>query len=290
MLVNGRRDDNVAAADRGLHYGDGLFETLAVAHGRPQLWERHMRRLAIGCERLGLDSPAPSLLLKECRQVAAGRRRGVLKMILTRGIGGRGYRPPESAATTRVIAWYPPPVYPSDWWTRGVRVRHCRTRLGLNPMLAGIKHLNRLEQVLARQEWSDDGIAEGLMCDAGGRVIEGTMSNLFVILDDALWTPSLARCGVAGVMREAIMDAAKRLGMPVHCADIPVDRIAAAEALFLSNSLIGLLPVREIDGRALDLHPIPQGLRDAAADLGLFGAGGESGPEPASVNGPCTGC
>ena len=281
MRINSKPDDRVSAADRGLQYGDGLFETLAVSDGSPQLWQRHMRRLTEGCARLGIACPCLGQLSDECREEIGDRRRGVLKLILTRGVGGRGYAPPAAGAPTRIVAWYPAPDYPRQWWQHGVRVRFCSTRLGENPLLAGIKHLNRLEQVLARSEWSQGEIVEGLMLDQAGHVIEGTQSNVFVLKDEVLLTPALDRCGVAGVMREEVIAAARRLGMEFRVRCLTPSEVASADAMFLTNALLGMLPVREIDGLDLDVSAIPVKLRAALTGVGLYGeADAESSPVP----------
>lgn len=271
MLINGKPGDTVCALDRGLQYGDGLFETLAVAGGRPALWERHMRRLMSGCRRLGLPAPPRELLFSECRAVSAAGQRGVLKILLTRGAGGRGYRPASAAEPTRIVVFHPWPEYPQQWWRDGIRLRICVTRLGENPALAGLKHLNRLEQVLARAEWDDPGIAEGLMLDFSGQVVEGTMTNLFLLRDGALLTPDLGRCGVAGVMREVVMDVARERGIPVAESNLTLQELEQADALFMTNSVIGIWPVMALEGRRFDLDAIPDGLAAAmstAAGLG----------------------
>lgn len=248
MLVDGHSRDSVAVLDRGFQYGDGIFTTLRVVAGSPLFLDLHLQRLARDAGRLGLPEPDRALLTGEVRALIGDCRDGVLKIMLTRGIGGRGYRPPDSVAPTRVLALHPPVAYPPTHATAGVTVRYCHTRLGINPSLAGIKHLNRLEQVLARSEWSDPEVAEGIMLDAEGFVVEGTQSNLFLVRDGCLLTPRLDRCGIQGVMRTLVWQAADRLGLA--CQEtrlIPADLLAADE-VFLSNSVIGLWPVRELIG------------------------------------------
>ena len=192
-LIDGREAVAIDVRDRGLHYGDGLFETLAVAQGRPLLWRRHMQRLAAGCRRLRIPPPAAETLREEAERLCARLDRAVLKIMVTRGDGGRGYAPPPAAAGTRVLMTYPWPPYPERHRRDGVAVRVCAARLGASPGLVGLKHLNRLEQVMARAEWDDPSIAEGLMLDAAGHVIEGTMSNLFAVIGGRLVTPDLTQ-------------------------------------------------------------------------------------------------
>ncbi len=260
MLVNGERENRISANDRGFLYGDGLFETLAVIDGKTCLWRRHMARLQLGCERLGISMPDHEQLWVEAEQEIAGTGRGVLKIIVTRGQGGRGYRPPAAVNPTRVLQLTPWPDYPDAAWRQGITARICHTRLGTNPALAGIKHLNRLEQVLARAEWQDSAIAEGIMLDVDERVIEGTMSNLFMICGGCLVTPDLSRCGTAGVMRELIIEVAGRLALPVIIKDVYLDDLLQADALFFSNSLIGIWPVKSLQERSFSLQVIPPNL------------------------------
>ena len=262
-LINGIETSSIDARDRGFQYGDGLFETLRIRHGRPCLWSAHMARLAHGCERLGLPMPDEALLRDEVERLCCGEADGVLKIVLTRGNGGRGYRPPQDPTPTRLLARFPAPDHPPENRTRGVAVRICDTRMGHSPALAGLKHLNRLEQVLARAEWNDIGIAEGLMQDIEGNIIEGTMSNLFVVQAGVLRTPELSRCGVAGVMRAQVMAGAEALGIPVGEERLDLRDLAAADELFLSNSVIGIWPVRRLDSR--DYVPGPLTARLAAA-------------------------
>lgn len=256
MLIDGVPATSLPASDRGLHYGDGLFETLAVIDARPVLWSEHRARLEEGCRRLGIPVPPPDALDADVAALAEGQGRGVIKVIVTRGSGGRGYRPPAEPVARRVVSRHPWPDYPPQWFERGVRVRVCTTRLGRNPALAGLKHLNRLEQVLARAEWSDPDIAEGLMLDESGHVIEGTMSNVFCVADGVVRTPQLSACGVAGIMRAQLLGLAEQSGLATQEADLSLAALAGADEVFVCNSLIGLWPVRELDGRAMMPGPV----------------------------------
>ncbi|MGH8135795.1 MAG: aminodeoxychorismate lyase [Steroidobacteraceae bacterium] len=250
VLVNGRAGGQLDPMDRGLQYGDGLFETLAVRNGRARFMAAHLARLAEGARRLALPLPDPDRLTG---QIAAAwpKGRGVVKLILTRGPAGRGYRPPVVAEPTLIVAGFEWPNWPAAAWTEGIRLRYCRTRLGQNPALAGIKHLNRLEQVLARAEWDDDRIAEGLMLDSMGQVISGTQTNIFAVIAGRAVTPTLDQCGVAGVMRNALCGwAAAEGGKVVECSLRP-EELETATGIFVTNALIGAWPVRELEGRQL---------------------------------------
>ena len=241
--MDGRDSAQLPVDDRGLLYGDGLFETCVLRGGRLELWSRHLQRLAEGCRRLGIAAPAGERLNKELRQLCVGVGDGLVKLIITRGSGGRGYRPPSPATPRRLWQLFPLPDYPADYARCGVSVHRCETRLAHNPLLAGIKHLNRLEQVLARREWHDPALPEGLLQDPDGNYIEASMSNLFVVSDGRLLTPDLSRCGVAGVMRAELLDLASSAGIQAQIGNISRQQLDNADELFLSNAVIRLWPV-----------------------------------------------
>jgi 4-amino-4-deoxychorismate lyase len=246
-LVNGIPTDLIDIRDRGLAYGDGLFETLPLLDGRPCLWAGHLARLQLGCQRLGIPFADFDLLAAELGQLA-GAESGVGKVIITRGSSARGYAAPADLRPNRLIrfspGWSPPASI--DAIPR-IQARLCQTRLSINPQLAGIKHLNRLEQVLARQEWTDSQIAEGLLCDAEGFVVEGVASNLFIREGERLLTPLLDRCGVAGVMRAAVITTALELGIEVVEARFGPEHLLAADAAFVCNSVTGVRLISQID-------------------------------------------
>jgi len=247
-LVNGQVASVLSVMDRGLMYGDGLFETVAMKNGALRFWTLHANRLLEGCRRLSIPPPDTGRLHDEAIRACADSASAVVRITITRGPGLRGYRPAETTETTRIVQALPWPDY-SDRMTRdGVAVRWCRTRLALQPRLAGLKHLNRLEQVLARAEWQDE-YAEGLMQDMSGRVIEGTMSNLFLAWRGTLITPDLSESGVAGVMRANILRMAQQLSIPHTVQDVTPAMVEEADELFLTNCLIGIWPVAQLEAR-----------------------------------------
>lgn len=262
ILINGCEKDQVSVLDRGFQYGDGLFETIRVVAGVPQYWHEHMERLSEGCRRLNIPLPEMSVFETETESLCKGLGDGVLKITVTRGPGERGYAITGPVNTTRVLATFPVSPYSENYWTSGVVVRVCETRLGENPVLAGIKHLNRLEQVLARAEWSDVKIQEGLMLDMNNNIIEGTMSNIFSVKNNELYTPELSRCGVKGVMREQVMKVANEAGITVNETKLDLDTLYQAEELFLCNSLIGIWPVRQLESHVFNVGPISHQLGD----------------------------
>ncbi|MHA6193767.1 aminodeoxychorismate lyase [Pseudomonas wadenswilerensis] len=264
--VDGRSADTLALQSRGLAYGDGLFETIAVNAGKPSLLDYHLDRLALGCRRLAIEADFPLIREETCRY-AALLGDGVLKLILTRGDSQRGYAAAVGATPRRILQGNPAPAYPAEHAEQGVRLFPCRTRLAEQPLLAGLKHLNRLEQVLARAEWQGTEYAEGLMLDMSGRVIEGVYSNLFLVRDGQLFTADLGRCGVAGVMRAALLDAAAREGISASVRDLSLDDLQQADELFLCNSVYGVWPVRSFVSLNWSPGPLTRKLQAIARTL-----------------------
>jgi 4-amino-4-deoxychorismate lyase len=244
IWINGERARRLDVRDRGFAYGDGLFETMRVRAHAVRLLETHLERLTIGCRRLGFPAPERRVLRREIAEAAGLRDEGVLKLILSRGVGGRGYRPPAEVHPTRVLLLGAAPAAPAASQIRGgVTLRVCRTPLGVNSRLAGLKTLNRLESVLARMEWRDPRIWEGLMLDADGHVVCGTMTNVFVRRARTLHTPLLDRCGVAGVMRRWVLSAAPGLRLRVKEVRMRLTDLADADELFLTNAVAGVVSV-----------------------------------------------
>lgn len=256
MLVNGIPGNTISIRDRGLLYGDGVFRTLRLFRGTAQHWPLHYQKLQHDCHALGIACPGFELLSAELDGLLASHPDGVVKLIVTRGMGMRGYVPTKGIESTRIWDVSPLPQYPSDNVTRGVKARICDVRLSIQPKLAGIKHLNRLENVLAAAESDDAEIAEGLMLDAEGHVVEGTRTNLFLVAQGKLVTPELSRCGVAGVQRERVMAWAARHDVSLEVRDVSQDEVLQADELFLVNSVIGLWPVRELQRRQWNAFPL----------------------------------
>jgi 4-amino-4-deoxychorismate lyase len=263
ILVNGQKTDQVTVLDRGFQYGDGLFETILISSGKPQYWREHMERLLDGCRRLQIPDPDLSVLQHEAKSLYAEMSEGVLKITITRGQGGRGYAADDTAKSTRVLAIFLAPHYPQEYWSEGVVVKVCNTRVSMNPALAGIKHLNRLEQVLARAEWSSINIHEGLMLDINNNVIEGTMSNVFCVRSGELYTPELSLCGVKGIMREQVINVAKRAGIVVHETQLDLGDLHQSEECFLCNSLFGIWPIRLLEDHTFKTGPVSIQLTDS---------------------------
>lgn len=262
--INGVDATGVSLLDRGLHYGDGVFETLAVRTGRVPLWSYHRERLLRDTARLGIAGLDIDSLQREVFELAHDCAQAVIKVIVTRGEGGRGYRPAPAAARrapTRIVLRYPWPDYPASYREAGVVVRVCDTRLSINPALAGIKHLNRLEQVMARSEWYDPEIAEGLMCDQAGHVVEATQANVFLVYKGELLTPDVTEAGVAGVMRGLLIERAQAwTGVQVRETVLRLEDIQYADEVFLCNAVIGIWPVRRVEACSFAVGPVTKQL------------------------------
>jgi 4-amino-4-deoxychorismate lyase len=272
VWVNGRADTALSPVERGLHYGDGLFETIACLEGRPRFLDLHLGRLRGGCMRLGIEFPAPGELRREILALAAGTGRAIVKVLLTRGPAvARGYQTTGAEQPTRLMLRYKWGEEDPRLAADGVHVRAAALRLAENPALAGLKHLNRLEQVLARREWSDANIAEALMFSAGGRLISGVMSNVFLVEGGRLRTPRLDRCGVAGVMRQVVLREAARAGIAAEESVLENADLARTRELFLTNAVIGVRPVRSVDGRACEPGVVTRELQQRLAPF-LTGA------------------
>lgn len=248
-LVNGHTADALPLSDRAIQFGDGVFRTLKLIDGGLVFWERHYAKLCTDCAVLGIMPPKQADLLADIHMLLtrSGWRSSTIKIIVTRGESVRGYTIPADIHPNRIVQIAPLPAHPDNIYREGARIRLCQIRAGWQPTLAGVKHLNRLENVLARREWSDPAIQEGLLLDREGHVLEGVMSNVLAKLDGQLVTPRLDCGGVAGVMRDVAMEAATRLGWHASERALTLDELLRAESVWLSNSLIGLLPVACLD-------------------------------------------
>ena len=233
----------VDSSDRGLQFGDGLFETIAIHNGTARFLERHLQRLKQGCHALNITNVDFTQIAEAVKQQAATSFDCVIKLILTAGNSERGYKRPADSEPNVFIRITGFPVFEP---AQCITTRLCKTRLAKQPALAGIKHLNRLEQILARNEWNDLSIQEGLLTDMDGLVIEGTMSNIFLVKNGDLHTPNLNNCGVAGIMRSVVIDLAKANDIPVSICQITPDDLHVADEVFLTNSLFEIRPVCEI--------------------------------------------
>lgn len=248
ILVNGQFKDSLPVSDRGLQYGDGVWETLLISSGNIVLLDEHLKRLHWGCRVLNIIGLDEQVLRQEIVLISKHIAQGILKIIITRGSGGRGYSAQGLNSPTRLLSLHQLPKHIGFYRDNGITIQYCTTRLAHNPQLAGFKHLNRLEQVLARSELSND-CQEGLVSDIQGNIIEGTMSNLFLIVGRQIITPSLIQCGIQGIMRAYILFLLDKENIGVMERRVSEKDIENTDGIFFSNSVIGLWFVSSIKQR-----------------------------------------
>ncbi|MFT4273536.1 MAG: aminodeoxychorismate lyase [Pantoea sp.] len=247
MWINGAEQTQLTARDRAVQFGDGCFTTAAVQQGEIQLFAAHLQRLKQGCERLLMAEPDWQQLETEMRVAAHNQQQAVLKVILTPGAGGRGYSRAGCSAPTRILSLSPWPQHYQSLQQQGVRLVTSPVRLGRNPLLAGIKHLNRLEQVLIRHHLDQTDADEALVLDTEGTVVECCAANLFWREGDTVFTPRLEQAGVAGIMRRYLMAQMAAAGQDCQLIDGSRERLLAADEVVICNALMPVLPVRSID-------------------------------------------
>ena len=247
-LVDGK-PGRVDPRDRGLAYGDGVFETMAALSGRIRWLDYHLDRLEEGCRKLAIPLADRNTIVNEISAVCTDSDRAVVKLIVTRGVSARGYAPTEDPEPTRIIGTARWPAHPASYYTDGIALRTLKLRLGENPRLAGIKHLCRLEQVLARVELNETNEQEGLLLDTSGFVVGGIASNVFAVSGSTLLTPGVRRCGVKGVMRRVVLESCEQFGLRPEESDLAPQALRDADELFVSNAVVGIWPVRDLDGQ-----------------------------------------
>ncbi|MDP3515935.1 MAG: aminodeoxychorismate lyase [Pseudohongiella sp.] len=244
--------ETVSSQDRGFLYGDGLFETVRCRHGRLLFWQQHRQRLISGCARLAISFDASELdCLGSDLTPHAPSADCILKIIVTRGAGGRGYSPPIPAHPTLILQWHTLPADIIKNACDGIYAVICRHPLSVNPVTAGLKHLNRLDQVMASYELSQVSslfpeVREGFMLDVDSHLVEGTRSNVFVVINNQLCTPDLTRAGVEGVLRNRLIELFDSMGISVVIRHIHQQEIKQCSEVFVCNSVFGVWPVMKL--------------------------------------------
>jgi 4-amino-4-deoxychorismate lyase len=257
---SGKPCESIPVNDRAVQYGDGLFETVAIRDGKARLWDYHAERLQSGCTRLDLPAPAKQLVEDELNSALnaapINTEHCVAKLLVSAGAGHRGYRRPGGVEGTLLVGLAESSRLPEVMYRGGVEVRVCDTRLAIQPHLAGIKSLNRLEQVMARNEWQDETVFEGLLLDTEDRLICGTMSNVFLIDGNSLVTPAITRCGISGVMRRHVLTVVEQAGIKCEVRDVANNELNSCLGAFLTNSQFGVLPINRCADRSWDLNDL----------------------------------
>lgn len=262
-LINGSFDNTISPFDRGFAYGDGVFRTFVIRGGLPENWPLHYQKLVADCGAIGIVCPSAELLMGDLQQLFLLDETAIAKVVITRGEGERGYVLPAVTLPLRAVIKSAMPKYPAENFSQGVSLHVCETRLAHQPKLAGIKHLNRLENVLARMEWNDPTITDGVMLDSEANVIECTAANIFARFGDALITPSLRLCGVAGVTRQRIMELAHTLSLKASVETFNLERLFSADEIIVCNSLYGAWQVKSMLGETVKSEALASNIRAA---------------------------
>lgn len=268
-LINGSFDQSISVFDRGFSYGDGVFRTMKMRNGMPVSWPFHYQKLVADCAVIGIVCPSAELLMSDLqklfeKELFSEDSTQVAKIMITRGEGERGYAPPTITVPTRVVIKSGFPNYADSLFDDGVQLHVCNIRLGIQPKLAGIKHLNRLENVLARMEWREDTIFDGLLLDPSGNVIECTMSNVFARFGHDLYTPDLSECGVAGITRQRIMGLSSVLGLNIQVEPMTLEQFLKADEIIICNSLYGAFQVTAINHHTWPKQDLAASIRNIA--------------------------
>ena len=258
-LINGEFSNHVSVIDRGLSYGDGLFETMSWSYLDDEkfvgveFWDRHIERIKQGCSITKIKFPSTEILrnykekiLNEC--LKKGIKNGVLKILITRGVGGRGYKFEREIVPTVIFLSFPSREINKKTLNTGVKLRFCEFPIFENLMLAGLKHLNRMDSVMARSEW-DDEFFDGVMLDNSGNIIDGTMTNVFFSRNKVLYTPIIKKSGINGIMRQVVIDNAKSFFKEVREIEIKKKTISTFDEMFVTNSVIKILPVTHLNNK-----------------------------------------
>jgi 4-amino-4-deoxychorismate lyase len=270
-LINGSFDQAISVFDRGFSYGDGVFRTMKIRNGLPVSWPFHYQKLVADCAAIGIVCPSAELLMGDLqklfeKELFSEDLTQVAKIIITRGEGERGYAPPVITVPTRVVIKSSLPQYAESNYDKGVQLHVCDIKLAAQPKLAGIKHLNRLENVLARMEWREEFIFDGLLLDPAGNVIECTMSNVFARFGSELLTPDLSLCGVSGITRQRILGLGGVLGLNVGVKSLTLAQILQADEIIICNSLFGAFQVIQINNKTWPQQDLAVKIRAVVAN------------------------
>ncbi|MGF1720253.1 aminodeoxychorismate lyase [Vibrio kyushuensis] len=245
--VNGLPCNTISLTDRSFQYGDGCFTTMLTTHGEIQHWQEHQSRMQRCLELLNIAQPDWKQVHEWLKNAAIHDPKSGLRLNITRGEGGRGYSSLGISEMNVVISDFAYPTHYEQWAEQGIELGMCNRRLGLNPILAGHKHNNRLEQVLAKQDIDEQGLLDGIVLDIHDQIIETTMANLFWVTGDTLYTPSLENSGVSGVMRQLVITCAKKQGIPIKVGQYSLTDLRQADEIFITNSICTVVPIIKIN-------------------------------------------
>ncbi len=245
FLINGEYQSHLPANDRSIQFGDGCFTTARITAGEVRFLSQHIARLQQACQRLAIPFTQWQILETEMSEMARSHNTAVLKVIISRGSGGRGYNPAQCEYPVRILSVSGFPSFYTEWKTNGITLGLSSVQMGINPSLAGIKHLNRLEQVLIRAELEQTNQHEAIVLDSDGMMVECCAANLFWREGDSVYTPYVNRSGVNGTMRQHIMAELAQQGRVVHQVRAKPDALLHADEAFICNALMPIIPVRQ---------------------------------------------
>lgn len=276
MIVNGQSQTFLKLSDRSIHYGDGCFTTISVTNGQAELWDKHLHRLKNACERLYIPFTAWQRLQIDVESLIVDKPNAVLKIIISRGEGGRGYGTQNVSSPNCIISLHDKPNHYDTWRQEGISVTVSPITLGKQSLLAGIKHLNRLEQVLIKQSLQQTDYVDALVCDTDNMLVETSIGNLFWRQGPVWYTPELIYAGVEGVMRNHVIDKIRefsQLKEPIQEVRATIHSLTKADEAFVCNSLLKVVPITSVtnnSGQAIVNFQIEQ-IRHIQQSLGRDG-------------------
>ncbi|GEA60640.1 aminodeoxychorismate lyase [Vibrio comitans] len=261
--INGVQEETVSASDRSFNYGDGGFTTIKTMDGKPVFWSLHVERMQACLQLLQISQPDWKQVRAWVEQAAIEQGLGGVKLHVSRGSGGRGYSPAGVTESMVTISEFGYPEHYKDWQLNGVELGIAEHKLGINPLLAGHKHNNRLEQVLLKADIEQQGYQDGIVLDLNDHIVETTMANLFWVKGKTLYTPSMEKCGVSGVIRRLVIQDAQMLGMKVLFGEFDMEHLLNANEVFMCNSLLGIAPVVKITHKSYPVGIITRDFQES---------------------------
>jgi len=246
--MNGRFQ-KISPFDRAFQYGDGIFRTFVVHNKKVLHWKHHYKKIVEDCLAIKITPPKEKDLLSDIHSLFKSKKKSVGKFIISRGISERGYKFNGDITHNRFLIKTKMPSYPKEYFKIGVNLYVCKQTL--NPsILSGVKHLNRLENIMARQEWNGNDYADGILLDQNGYVIECISSNIFMRIGKTIFTPKINHVGIKGVTRELIIRISAQLGLKIKETTFDLNKLLESDEVFITNSLFGVLQVKKIKNKS----------------------------------------
>jgi 4-amino-4-deoxychorismate lyase len=254
ILIDGKKQSKASIFNRNTQFGDGLFETCLVENKKLLFWSNHFERMKLGCDRLKISMIDETLWLSDIKKAFSLMKidNCIVKLVLSRGESLRGYSYKDNIRPIRITIVSELKKNNQD---KGFSLEFCNSGYNSNPKLAGIKHCNRLEQVIARAGIKVD---DGIMLDENENVVSVTQGNIFCIQGNRLITPNLDKCGIEGTRRAVILKIAVDLGFDINIKNLSVAELLRSDEVFISNSIQGVGPVNQIEDFVYSKHKITE--------------------------------